>query len=196
METLSSKCKPTLPNWNANGRKKKRTPIVKKCLQLAKHGMIYTVVVKPSPNRGLFLIQSAVLFCAGVEAFLVHSIQPDPAVLNESWVRRNELLFLQTQSAEWATVSHCKLDTISCPTRAETCWMRQLHADKSGTDINSICTKRIPTSTPTPQAAAMGDNLGDGISRWTGTLQIIKRDLWVCCLMFETGGPAKSRQFI
>lgn len=148
-------------------RKKKLSQIVKKCLQLAKHCMIYAVIVQPTPNRGVFLIQSAVVFHAGVEAFLVHSLAGNPVQssstewVSESWVRRNELLFLQTQSAEWATVSHCKLDTISCPTRVETCQMRQwilvytrqksqCVADKSGTDINSICTKRTPTSTPTP----------------------------------------------
>lgn len=124
---LSSKCKPTLPSWNTK-QTSLLSPIVKKCLQLAKRCMIHAVVVQPTPNRGVFLIQSAVLewkFSLSIHS-LGNPVQSGSTEwVSESWVRRNELLFLQRQSAEWAAVSHCKLDTISCPKRVETCRMRQ-----------------------------------------------------------------------
>lgn len=144
------------------------SPIVKKCLQLAKRCMIYAVVVQPTPNRVSYFWFS-LLCCFVLEwklSWSIHSLgnpvqSTSTEWVSESWVRRNELLFLQTQRAEWAAVSHCKLDTISSPTRAETWQMRngsyltlgkksQCVADKSSTDINSICTKHAPTSTPTP----------------------------------------------
>lgn len=76
--------------------------------------------VQRTPNHGVFLIQSAVL-----EWKLSWSSHGSTEWLFESWVRRNELLFLRTQCAEWVAASHCKLDTISCPKRVETCRMRQ-----------------------------------------------------------------------